>query len=166
MATRSGLFKKINEVAAANPGSDPKVLAAELRQGLTTEDFDRLLSIEIAHAQRRIASETEKESFKESLRERWPSPEEMSDGPGVDPHSPVDPLAPFRKLFGASFRLGDGNEVAWETATRQDHETRIAMLTKLRDGLDRTIERHWEAIRCIDGAGVTCLAEIEKKEAA
>ena len=42
---------------------------------------------------------------------------------------------------------------------------RVAYLEKIRDGIDQTIDRHREAIRLIEQAGVTCLAELEERAA-
>lgn len=67
----------------------------------------------------------------------------------------------MRALCGESFATGDGFTVMWGKATIEQHQQRIAMLEAMRDGIDRTIERHRQAIRLIEEAGVSCLADVK-----
>lgn len=73
---------------------------------------------------------------------------------------PVDRCALMRR----SFALPDGSFVRWGQATVEDHQARIGMLAKLRNGLDATIGRHAVAVEQILAADVTCLDEISDAE--
>lgn len=64
-------------------------------------------------------------------------------------------------LMIETFTLGNGQRVAWGSATAQDHRDRVAYLCKLRDGYQSTIDRHLAAIEAIEAAGVTCLAQVQ-----
>lgn len=71
-----------------------------------------------------------------------------------------------RKRLESTFALPDGRRVAWSEATRTDHEERIAYLERHMQGVQRTIDEHRTAIDLIDQHGVTCLADIDREEAA
>ena len=59
------------------------------------------------------------------------------------------------------FAVGDGRYVLWGEATIEDHRSRIAMLTSLRNGIDDTIDRHNQAVKILITAKATCLNDIE-----
>jgi len=75
--------------------------------------------------------------------------------------TPADPSALKARLMLASFALGDGRRVLWGEATPEEHDQRIAMLTKIRDGIDATILRHMDAAAKVRAAGVSCLNDID-----
>ena len=77
-----------------------------------------------------------------------------------------DPTGERAALMAESFALGDGRRVLWGEATIADHEARIAMLTKLRGGIDATIERHRQTIELLRTAGVSCLNDCQPVEVA
>jgi hypothetical protein len=85
---------------------------------------------------------------------------------GVQLRDPVRLPAPaldvFADLMSQPFRLGNGTSVLWGEATLEQHEQRIAMLTKTRDGLNRTIERHAEAVQLLRTSGAPCLAALQE----
>ena len=72
----------------------------------------------------------------------------------------VDPVAARRRALAVAFFNGK-DFVEWGAATVQDHEGRIAYLSRRRDGITATIARHREAIEMIESAGVTCLNDLE-----
>lgn len=78
----------------------------------------------------------------------------------------VDPTGERAALLAETFALGDGSRVSWGEATVEQHEQRIAMLARLRDGIDATIARHRAAVEGIRAAGVKCLADLEALEVA
>lgn len=74
----------------------------------------------------------------------------------------VDRLAEHRWAFLKDrFATGRGGYVLWETATVEDHRSRIEMLERLRSGLKTTIDRHKAAIELINAnPGATCLIDV------
>lgn len=56
--------------------------------------------------------------------------------------------------------LGDGCKSTFGQMTVAEHRIRIAMLTKLREGLSSTISRHEDAVADIERAGVGCLDDL------
>lgn len=72
----------------------------------------------------------------------------------------------FRLLLHQPIRLGDGRAVTWGDATIGDHEARITLLRKQRDGIDSTIQLHEQAIGTLRAAGASCLSAIPDAEAA
>lgn len=69
-----------------------------------------------------------------------------------------------KKLSEKTFSLGDGQRVSWGEATVKDHQERITFLERHAAGLHRTADQHREAIKRIEGAGVTCLAELPEED--
>lgn len=63
-------------------------------------------------------------------------------------------------LLEEKFALGDGRWVTWGEATVADHAERIAYLTKLRDGVQETIDRHQSVIDVLRTEGATRLSEL------
>jgi hypothetical protein len=132
------------------PDGDSRVLARKLLEQLDHEELITVIAEEIEHHQRAIARHTERASFLQAL----------------SPHSTVAAMiagdrGEWAALLATPFRLGDREQVVWGRASVEQHEQRIALLTKLRDGLDRTIAFHREAITLITDAGVTCLDEVD-----
>lgn len=154
------LASEITKVAQADPTGDPTALATNLLRRLTKADLTALLAEEIAHQQRGVHAAAEASAFADKFTETVRSGGLLRRSPSV----PV-PTDQFRALFDSPFKLGDGTAVVWGEATVEQHEQRITFLSKLRDGLDRTIDRHREAIAAIRSAGVSCLAEIGVEEA-
>ena len=68
-------------------------------------------------------------------------------------------------LAGLRFALGKRESVQWLDATVEDHRQRIALLSRIRAGIDQTVQRHEEAVRQITEAGVTCLRDIVESAA-
>lgn len=66
-----------------------------------------------------------------------------------------------KRLLDATFIVNDGRApVRWGEATIEDHQARIDMLAKMRNGIDDTISRHQEAIALIQANGVRCLNDV------
>lgn len=71
----------------------------------------------------------------------------------------------FNQISREVVRLGDATEVAWGRLTRSQHLQRIAMLSKIRDGIDSTIQRHEKAVALLDEFGVECLDDVPEERA-
>lgn len=70
-----------------------------------------------------------------------------------------------RRLLARTFSLGNGIEVAWGEATREQHELRIAMLTHQESGIADTKQRHQLAIEFIDSTpDAKCLNDVADSE--
>jgi hypothetical protein len=69
-------------------------------------------------------------------------------------------LTTTRELLATVFAIGDGTETTWGAATIEQHRQRIAMLTANAAGVVETAARHEAAVRMIEQAGVTCLADL------
>lgn len=78
----------------------------------------------------------------------------------------TNPAESRSEYLKARFSLPDGRHPTWGDATVADHLLRIAMLAKLRDGLDLTIQVHEDAVTRITEAGVSCLNELPAEVAA
>lgn len=59
-----------------------------------------------------------------------------------------------------AFALPDGTFVTWGEATVLDHEARVAMLHKLRDGIERTISKHQSVMAQLVQSKVRCLNDL------
>jgi hypothetical protein len=64
------------------------------------------------------------------------------------------------KFLAQRFPLEDGRFVAWGEATIEDHHARIALLTRIRNGIDDTIGRHELALKLLAEHGADCLNEL------
>lgn len=144
-----GIRIEIDKIASEHPTDDAYALAAALVKRMKRDDFIPLLAEEIAHAQRGVVRSAEQAAFRAVYTAK-----------AKQPLAPPADLDAFKSLFDKSFKLGDGNDADWLGATEEQHLQRIAMLEKLRSGLDRTIERHREAVRLIRQHGVACLGDI------
>jgi len=151
-----GLHTEITKTANEHPDGDPRALATTLLARLKRADLIGLLADEIAHAQRSIIRNVERDAFHEAFtqaaRSKSATPDATDDA--------------FQALFDCTFKIGDGSEATWAEATEEQHLARIAMLEKLRAGLDATIDRHREAVRLIRAHGVACLAQIPAEDKA
>jgi hypothetical protein len=145
------LTTRIYELGHKAPNDDPRELAEQLL-GELADDDDLLdvLAHDIAFAQRSAVRTVESNAFRTKIGEPVT----------LEPATPA-----FRALMERGFKLGDGTRVVWADATVPQHAQRVAYLEKIRDGIDQTIDRHREAIRLIEQAGVTCLAELEEQAA-
>lgn len=164
------LAEIIRKAVQENAGADAITLAFEIAGRQSREERDTfyldLLRVAVEHEQRAYTRATEHTAFRAFFAER----------PALSPVSgqrtlTIEPSPAGRTLQDAArahlaemlrtrIALGDGVEVEWGRATVEQHEQRVAMLQKIRDGISNTIERHMTAIRLIRQAGVSCLAEI------
>jgi len=64
------------------------------------------------------------------------------------------------ELLSTAFATGDGNRVTWGAATLDQHKDRLRMLKKHIQGTAETAAMHSAAIRMIQEAGVSTLAEV------
>lgn len=118
-----------------------------------------LLVNEIDDLKREATKQMEHAAFASALREQFAAGDIPAPIAGSSSEA-------FAALFDKSFKLGDGTEATWGEATVEQHEQRLAMLTKLRDGLNSTIDRHTEAIHVLRTSGARCLAEVPQSVAA
>lgn len=141
------IHDEIATLIALEPHGTPEAIASRVIDRVTKADLIPLIAAEVAHAQRAQARGTERAAFRETFAASTSKP------PRAVPEG-------LRSLFATPFRLGDGSEVNWLTATVDDHRQRIDHLSKIREGLDRTIDQHREAIAIIESAGARCLADV------
>lgn len=139
----------IRALVQDKPDGDPEMLARQLLKKHQGASLVTLIVREIALVQRSMVRDTEKSTFASAFR----------NGGGAD--VPEVDMSIFKRLFEKAFSLGDGTVVSWGDATLEQHQMRIAMLVKQREGLDDTIERHRRAVQIITQAGVTRLNEIK-----
>ena len=148
------LKKLIHAALEETTDGDPHDIARRIRMKVSPEDILDLLAREVEWTQRGLARTVEHEAMS-AFRSHFSGP--LPPLPRVDPG--------LRALFRTAFSLGDGTSVPWGQATIEQHEQRIAFLALQRDGLNRTIAQHQEAIRVISEAGATCLADLEQAAA-
>lgn len=74
---------------------------------------------------------------------------------------PVD-LEPFKKFLLQTFTLGKKEIAVWGTATVEQHQQRITLLSSQVKGFHDTIRRHKDAIAAIEKARVKCLNDLVK----
>jgi phosphoribosylformylglycinamidine (FGAM) synthase-like enzyme len=142
------LATTIHEAIIAAPGDDALTIARRLLARLTKPELLGLLVEEVEHSIRANVREIEVRAFH-------------------DRHAgglaEVAFSAAFKTLLDQPVRLGDATGgLTFGALTSEQHRQRIAMLSKLRDGLDATIVRHREAIEMIEAAGVGCLNELQQ----
>ncbi len=147
-------WELVRELAREHPDDDPDVLADKMIRRCTKRDLVPIVSHEIAHQQRALAAGREAAAFKELAVVN-------ADSVTV-PQSSDDCLAAFRDLFEEQFALGDGTKVTWKEATEQQHLQRVELLQKQRDGLDRAITRHLDAVRLLRERGALSLGQVKR----
>lgn len=156
----------IAQVARKHPNDDPYDLAGPLVEKAKPEDILSLIANAIATAQRAVARDREAHAFNRAFKKKSRVlPAQAQGRPDQSPSAPPTPsVAAFRSLFNTKFAPARGDDkVTWGDATVDHHEKRIFLLETYRAGLARTADMHREAIRIIREAGVTCLADVEKK---
>jgi hypothetical protein len=144
------LGDKLREFVEGNSDGDPMELAGMFYETAEKTTLIQLLAGEIQNIQREMVKELERAAFSEELFRRFPE--------GVAFKMP-EPSERFAKLMENKFAMGDGRVVAWGKATIKEHQMRIEMLKKQRDGIDETIRFHEKAIEIIESANATCLDE-------
>lgn len=147
------VIQTIQEVLDEHPDDDVTELAKTVIARCTKADLLYLVIRAINDEMRDRDRYVEQQAFKVPLQfnnAAWsvPSPVELSS------------LDSFKALYKTTIRLGDGTATTWGRATLGQHEQRIAMLTVLRNGLNRTIERHQEAVQILRATGAPCLEEV------
>lgn len=145
---------KIRDAANAAPSEDPKVIAEDLLHNvLTSDDVIDILAEHVMHYQRLHVLSCEKRVFQSFFK--------TNTSLSTTVRSSVADIAfQLSGLFDKEMKLGDGTSVTWGKATIEQHEQRIAVLEKIRDGIDDTISRHREAISILQKAKAKCLEEI------
>lgn len=141
----------LSEWVEANPNQDAQTLASKIIDKLPTEELVRLVAEEIDHIRRMKARVAEAEAFR-SFR--------PSIKPGRVERKQHINAGAFRAVIGSTFKVGNGVEVSWGQATIEQHEQRVAMLERMRNGLDDTIRNHKATIAAMRDAGVNCLDDL------
>lgn len=148
----------LTDLVHSNVGLEVEVLAEKALDELPRPELIALIGELVVHERRRVCAAREREMWRELISQsREPGPIAKSDRAGS---------SGVKGLLVQRFALGDGTSVEWGAATVDQHETRIAMLQRMRDGIDLTIDRHRSAIEAIHEAGVTCLADLQSSEVA
>lgn len=154
------LVDKIRESVEAATDDDCVAIARSLLDAVDKRELLPLLIEEIRHEQRRIQRLTELRAFAnvpfEVATRSNPSSSELQTAYTPDG---------LRALYKTPFALGDGTRVTWGRATVEQHEMRLAMLRRLRAGLDQTIARHNEALELLRTTGVKCLEDLAEAAA-
>lgn len=145
---------KLSELIAESldkyPDLESADVAAKMLDEIERPHMISALADEISNVRRNRTRQIERTAFLQLI--------------GVDKRIETSPemIASLRKVFAERFSLGAHEWVEWGKATIEQHRLRIAMLERLRDGIDETIERHREAIRLIEQHNATCLDEIDQ----
>lgn len=158
-------MERIEQVIAAALKQDPSLSDEQISQSI----FERvrkaellpLLTAEVRRQRRSIVLPEEREFFAK-FAETKVNPERHEVKRAEVSAAWLRAGALLRKQFA----LGDGERVEWGRATVQQHEARIAYLTKMRDGIGATITEHRNAIALIQESGVECLDDVFASEAA
>lgn len=132
----------------------PKDTAEKAAKKLLKEHPDAALAMiadRIAHMRREWARETEARAAAAIF--------------ALTPSKPITirssaSLEAFQALMSQPFAIGDGTEVTWGFATIEHHQVRIGLLTKQRDGIERTIKLHEHAVSLLRDTGAICLAKV------
>jgi len=143
-----GLFERIRTFVKLHINEDHKKLAKKLLQEIPKKEMLTLLAWEIQQIQRDIVREKETSVFTEELLSRF------------DGKIKIEADENLIELMKSSFSMGDGNVALWGNATIEEHQQRIDMLKKQRDGIDETISFHIKAIEFIQKNGVKCLNDM------
>ena len=145
----------IYEIVTANPERGARDIAGEVLAKCTKNDLLPLVEDEVAEHMRNLVRGAEVAAFKAAYQEVSLSQS------GVEYTSTPITRSAFRALFHMRFALGDGREVTWGKATLEEHQQRVEMLRKKRDGIDATISRHLQAILALEESGARCLDEMD-----
>jgi len=135
---------------------DPYRIAANIITAVNPAELVPLLADHIAHIIRHRTRENERAAYRTTLTRTT----------AATPTPAATTTPDFRALAAERFSMGNGENVRWMEATVDDHLARIAYLTKMRNGIDDTIERHRAAVHLIQSAGVTTLEQALATDAA
>lgn len=143
------LSELIAESLEKYPDLEPAAIAAKMLDEIERPHMITALADEVANVRRNRTRAVERTAFSQFV--------------GIDRRIETSPemIASLRRVFSERFSLGSHEWVEWGKATIEQHRLRVAMLQRLRGGIDETIERHLEAIRLIEAHNATCLDEIE-----
>ena len=111
---------------------------------------------------RRLARTAVRDAERGDINDSHPDPGHT---PG-DTHSALAGVGVRADFLNKRIYTGNGNYVLWGEATVEDHQSRVAYLASLRNGIDDTIQLHVEAMELIEAAGVTCLNDLHEGEVA
>lgn len=142
--------KLIAEFCEKYPDADAVDVSRKILEEVDTDALAGVLADEVDGYRRNRVRAVERTAFAQFFRA-----ESRAD-------SSPSTVENLKAVFSQKFAIGNNVEIEWGRATIAQHKTRIAMLTKLRSGIDQTIERHQEAIRLIEAHNATCLDEIEQ----
>jgi hypothetical protein len=145
----------IAEVAEEHPHLGAEGVADIVAKRATKAQTRPLIAAEVEHTLRTITREAEQEAFASMCKRSHRDSEPVERTPMPEA---------FRRLFPRSFAVGDGNHVAWGKATVEQHEERVAFLSRQRDGINSTIERHSRAADILRSTGAACLDELDDSE--
>jgi hypothetical protein len=140
----------ISESLDKYPDLDAAEVAAKMMDEIERPQMIAALAGEVANVRRNRTRGVERTAFSQFV--------------GIDHRIETSPemIANLRRVFAERFSLGSHEWVEWGKATIEQHKLRIAMLERIRGGIDETIERHREAIRLIEAHNATCLDELER----
>lgn len=147
------ISEEVRRAIEANPDGNAEEVARAVFARMTKQELFPVLLDYVATAQRNVVRGVEYQAFQSQYAAA------MKAAPSVAEVAAAR-LEDFRSLYAQTIALGDGSRVTWGRATVQDHELRLAMLLRLRAGLDKTIERHREAIAILRETGASCLEEV------
>ena len=143
-------WELVDQAIAADPAGDPTEMAERLVAKMGRPERLLLLSRHIQHLQRGRSALLEQSAFRKRLS---------------DAVTFARPLTPeICKVLRTRVALGDGVALPFGALTVEQHELRMEMLVRMRDGIGETIERHRTAIAIIVDAGVTCLDDLDECE--
>lgn len=140
---------ELTEHHLQNGTVDPYDLAARIIPEVNPEELVPLLAAHIGHIIRNRTRDNERAAFRATVASNETAVVVARPDTGPD----------FRLLAAERFAMGNGEKVQWLKATADDHRARIVYLSKMRDGIDDSIEQHRDALRIIETAGVNTLEE-------
>ena len=150
------LSNRIGKIATDNPTGDPTVLAQTFLDALPRSELVKMLAEMIEDAQRVRVRYLERSAFSPFIDKQGG----ISDAAvaGAD----FDSLQRVKAILDRPVSLGMKTDFRppWGSLTIEEHLTRIAFLSKQRDGMNVTISQHHVAIKLIEKAGVKCLNDL------